>query len=110
MVKELDKKTTSSTDKSAEYFNVGAPLHAVRPSYIRRKADQELFDTVVSGQYAYVIAPGRTGKTSLIAATSARLQNNGYKIAVLDLAQMSIQYRLSICANDFHSTIWRISN
>ena len=48
-----------------------------------------LFETLVSGGYAHVIAPDRTGKSSLIAATSARLQNNGIKVAVIDLTQIS---------------------
>ncbi len=75
-------------DDTAEFFSVGAPLHAVRPGYVRRAADDALFETLVSGGYAHVIAPDRTGKSSLIAATSARLQNNGIMVAVIDLAQI----------------------
>ena len=89
MVGNSDKKNSPALDKTGEFFNVGAPLHAVRPGYIQRPADSLLFDTIVAGNYANVIAPGRTGKTSLIAATSARLQNNGFKVAVLDLGQIS---------------------
>ena len=59
------------------------------PGYVRRAADELLYQTLVSGGYAHVIAPDRTGKSSLIAATSARLQNNGVKVAVLDLAQIA---------------------
>jgi len=109
MAKEQDNKSASGPEKTVEYFNVGAPLHAVRPSYIHRKADQELFDTVVAGQYAYVIAPARTGKTSLIASTSARLQNNGYKIAVLDLAQISERDGASDAGRWYYSIAYRLS-
>ena len=76
-------------DATGEFFSVGAPLHAVRPGYVRRRADDELFDTLMSGGYAHVIAPDRSGKSSLVAATSARLQSNGIKVAVIDLAQIS---------------------
>ncbi len=81
--------STGSADDTGEFFSVGMPLHAVKPSYVRRPADDTLFETLVSGGYAHVIAPDRTGKSSLIAATSARLQNNGIKVAIIDLAQIS---------------------
>jgi len=81
--------STGSPDETGEFFSVGAPLHAVRPGYVRRLADNALFETLVSGGYAHVISPDRTGKSSLIAATSARLQANGIKVAVIDLAQIS---------------------
>jgi WD40 repeat protein len=109
MAEDSEKKSPQSADRTGEFFNVGAPLHAVRPGYVGRPADDLLFDTVVAGNNAHVIAPDRTGKTSLIASVSARLQNNGFKVAVLDLAQIgerdggndggrwyySIAYRLS---------------
>lgn len=79
---------TPSVDATGEFFSVSAPLHAVRPGYIRRAADDQLYEALVSGRFAHVIAPDRSGKTSLIAATSARLQNNGFKVAVLDLGQI----------------------
>lgn len=88
MTDRSDKRPQNDLDKTGEFFNVGAPLHAVRPGYIRRVADDTLFETVSAGHYAYVIAPDRTGKTSLIAATSARLQNNGFNVAIIDLAQI----------------------
>ena len=78
-------------DSTGEFFTVGAPLHAVRAGYIRRKADDLLYNTVISGRYAHVLAPDRSGKSSLIAATAARLENNGCKVAVLDLEQIGVR-------------------
>ncbi|MBT8103657.1 MAG: AAA-like domain-containing protein [Gammaproteobacteria bacterium] len=78
-------------DATGEFFSVGAPLHAVRAGYIRRNADDLLYETVISGRYAHVLAPDRSGKSSLIAATAARLENNGCKIAVLDLQQIGVR-------------------
>jgi len=78
-------------DATGEFFTVGAPLHAVRAGYVRRKADDLLYDAVVAGQFAHVLAPDRTGKSSLIAATAARLENNGCKVAILDLAQIGVR-------------------
>jgi len=75
-------------DATGEFFSVGTPLHAVRAGYVRRAADNVLYETIRSGRYAHVIAPDRSGKSSLIAATAARLENNGYKVAVLDFEQI----------------------
>ena len=85
MAEKPDNKLAAGGD---EFFNVGAPLHAVRPGYISRPADDLLYEAIIAGNYAYVIAPDRSGKSSLIASISARLQNNGIKVAVLNLAQI----------------------
>ena len=77
------------SDNTGEFFSVGSPLHAVRAGYIRRRADDLLYEAVVAGRFSHVIAPYRSGKSSLIAATSVRLENNGFHVAVLDLEQIS---------------------
>ena len=75
-------------DATGEFFSVGMPLHAVRAGYIRRRADDQLIEAVISGRFAHVVAPDRSGKSSLIAATAARLESNNCKVAILDLAQI----------------------
>ncbi len=84
-------KGRGKLDATGEFFSVGAPLHAVRAGYVKRRADDLLFETVVAGRYAHLIAPDRSGKSSLIAATAARLENNGCKVAVLDLEQIGVR-------------------
>lgn len=81
-------ESRDNTSATGEYFSVGTPLHAVRAGYIRRRADDQLFETVRAGNYAHVLAPERSGKSSLIAATAARLEAVGRKIAILDLEQI----------------------
>jgi WD40 repeat protein len=76
-------------DATGEFFSVGVPLHAVRAGYVRRDADRELLETLLGGGNAHVIAPARSGKTSLVAAVSAQLQSHGFRVAVIDLAQIS---------------------
>ena len=78
-------------DTGDEFFCVGAPLHAVRSGYVRREADDRLYETVIAGRYAHVLEPDRTGKSSLVAATAARLESNGCKIAILDLQQIGVR-------------------
>ncbi len=88
MADKQDRVSTATATGETEFFTVGPPLHAVRSGYIRRAADDLLFETVSAGHDAHVLAPARSGKTSLIAATSARLQNHGFNVAILDLAQI----------------------
>ncbi|MDH3748140.1 MAG: AAA-like domain-containing protein [Gammaproteobacteria bacterium] len=76
------------TDATGEFFSVGTPLHAVRAGYIRRRADDLLYEAAIAGRYAHIIAPDRSGKSSLIAATAARLEHNNVNVAVLDLEQI----------------------
>lgn len=86
---ETPENTKSAAANDNEFFSVGPPLHPVRGGYVRRRADDALYSTIVHGRYAHVIAPARTGKSSLIAATAAKLRNNGYKVATLDLTQIT---------------------
>ena len=78
----------ASSDATGEFFSVGVPLHAIRAGYVRRRADELLFNALISGRYAHVLAPDRSGKSSLVAATAARLESKGCKIAILDLEQI----------------------
>ena len=96
----MDSDVSVKTDDSAsgredvqpssgdDFFSVGTPLHAVKACYIKRRADDQLFEAVVAGRYAHVIAPARSGKSSLVAATAARLEANGFNVAILDLNQI----------------------
>ena len=88
---EMPSAERDRTDTTGEFFSVGAPLHAVRAGYVKRKADDLLFETVAGGRYAHVLAPDRSGKSSLIAATAARLEARGCKIAILDLVQIGVR-------------------
>jgi WD40 repeat protein len=95
-------------DATGEFFSVGQPLHAVRASYVRRRADDVLYDTIAGGRYAHVIAPDRSGKSSLIAATTARLEANGIKVAVLDLEQIGVRDGGSDAGRWYYSIAYRL--
>ena len=95
-------------DATGEFFSVGTPLHAVRAGYVRRGADDVLYETVVSGRYAHVIAPDRSGKSSLIAATAARLENNGIKVAILDLEQIGVRDAGTDAGRWYYSVAYRL--
>ena len=95
-------------DTTGEFFSVGSPLHAVRSGYVRRAADDILYETLVAGRYAHVLAPDRTGKSSLVAATAARLENHGFKVAVLDLEQIGDRDAGTDVGRWFYSVAYRL--
>lgn len=95
-------------DTTGEFFSVGSPLHAVRAGYVHRGADDVLYETVVAGRYAHIIAPDRSGKSSLVAAATARLENNGFKVAILDLEQIGVRDAGSDAARWYYSVAYRL--
>jgi hypothetical protein len=95
-------------DATGEFFSVGTPLHAVRAGYVRRGANNVLYETVVSGRYAHIIAPDRSGKSSLVAATAARLENNGFKVAILDLEQIGVRDAGTDAGRWYYSVAYRL--
>lgn len=101
-----DKPT--KLDATGEFFSVGTPLHAVRAGYIRRRADDLLYEAVIAGRYAHVIAPDRSGKSSLIASTLARLENNGFQVAVLDLEQIGDRDAGTDAGRWYYSVAYRL--
>ena len=95
-------------DATGEFFSVGTPLHAVRAGYVRRAADDVLYETIIAGRFAHVIAPDRSGKSSLIAATAARLENNGQKVAILDLEQIGVREAGGDAGRWYYSVAYRL--
>ena len=95
-------------DTTGEFFSVGTPLHAVRAGYVRRAADDVLYENLVAGRYAHIIAPDRSGKSSLIAATAARLENNGFKVATLDLEQIGVRDAGTDAGRWYYSVAYRL--
>jgi len=112
MTDNSDQKTPDTQrvrlDTTGEFFSVGTPLHAVRAGYVRRGADNVLYETIVSGRYAHIIAPDRSGKSSLVAATSARLENNGFKVAILDLEQIGARDAGADAGRWYYSVAYRL--
>jgi len=103
-----EKREKARGGRSGDFFSVGQPLNPLRGGYVRRRADDELYDIVVSGRYAHVIAPRNSGKSSLVAATAARLRNHGYKVATLDLSQIAERDGGSDAGRWYYSIAYRL--
>jgi len=102
------RKDKSRAESGGEFFSVGPPLHAVRAGYVRRRADDLLFDAILAGRYAHVIAPCRSGKSSLVAATAARLEAKGFNVAILDLGQIGERDAGTDAGRWYYSVAYRI--
>ncbi|MBN1480813.1 SUMF1/EgtB/PvdO family nonheme iron enzyme [candidate division KSB1 bacterium] len=74
-----------------EFFVAGGTMSPDAPSYIERKADQELYDHIKKGDYCYILTPRQMGKSSLVARTAKRLMDEGIQTSYIDLTHIGGQ-------------------
>ena len=67
------------------FFISGGTLPPNASSYVERQADRDLMDCLRQGEYGYVLNTRQMGKSSLMVRTAARLREDGYSVAILDL-------------------------
>ena len=67
------------------FFVTGGTLRPDAPCYVERRADTELYDGLLQGQFCYVLTSRQMGKSSLMVRTVGRLRTEGYAVAVMDL-------------------------
>jgi len=78
-------------DRSAPIFQpsgfyiTGGTLRGDAPSYVIRRADGEIYESLSQGQFCYVLTSRQMGKSSLMIRTATRLCENGIGVVVLDL-------------------------
>lgn len=73
-----------STAESAFYVT-GGTLRPDAPSYVERRADRDLLDGLLQGEFCYVLTSRQMGKSSLMVRTTKRLRDKGIHVAILDL-------------------------
>ncbi|MBN1217283.1 MAG: AAA-like domain-containing protein [Anaerolineae bacterium] len=72
----------------SDFFVAGGTLAPNVPSYVKRPADEELFELALHGQFCYVLTTRQMGKSSLMIRTARRLQDQGVQTAIIDLTEM----------------------
>lgn len=84
----VQKVRRPHTRINSEFFVAGGTLSPNVPSYVKRDADDELFNLGLSGQFCYVLTTRQMGKSSLMIRTARRLQAEGVQTAIIDLTEM----------------------
>ena len=73
------------TGSPSPFYNPNGTIPEDSPSYIKRKADDEIFALLSAGAYCHVLTTRQVGKSSLIRRTSLRLEEAGVRVVELDL-------------------------
>src|SRR5947199_4667306 len=72
-------------DTRSPFFVTGGTLRPDAPSYVGRRADEELRRALAQGEFCYVLTARQMGKSSLMVRTAQRLREEGARVAVLDV-------------------------
>lgn len=69
-------------------YQVGGSLKLNSPSYVTRRADIELYNAIVAGEFCYVFNARQMGKSSLRVKTQHQLKQVGIRSASLDMTSI----------------------
>src|SRR5882724_12012986 len=67
------------------FYFTGGTLRPDAASYVERKADKELLDRLLKGEFCYVLTSRQMGKSSLMVRTAMKLREQGVRVIALDL-------------------------
>src|SRR2546428_5914319 len=80
---DQDRNMSSSTNS---FYVTGGTLRLDAPSYVERQADRDLFESLLQGEFCYVLTSRQMGKSSLMVRTANKLRSQGAHVIALDLS------------------------
>jgi hypothetical protein len=93
---------------NSDFYVVGGTLRADAPSYIERKADRELYEHILKGDFCCVLTPRQMGKSSLMIRTADRLKKEGIRTAIIDLTQIGTEREKTSADKWYYGIAYRI--
>ena len=73
---------------NSSLYQIGGSLQLDDPTYVTRKADDELYNGLVSGDFCYVLNCRQMGKSSLRVKTTDRLKKEGITCVVVQMTSI----------------------
>ncbi|PHX54544.1 hypothetical protein CP500_015600 [Tychonema bourrellyi FEM_GT703] len=70
------------------YYQVGGSLTNNAPNYVKRQADDDLYNGLKAGEFCYVLNSRQMGKSSLQVRTIQRLRSDGIACAAIDISEI----------------------
>jgi hypothetical protein len=88
---ELESNTQKDIQEELETipnieYQLGGTLRPDSTTYIKRKADDQLYEAIKAGEFCLVSAPRYTGKTSLIVRVTERLRSENFACGWVDFS------------------------
>ena len=80
---------TNQTTRGDYVYKAEGALPLDAPTYVKRKADDELYAALLEGRYCYVLNTRQMGKSSLCVRTMARLREDGVVCGTVDLSNVA---------------------
>src|SRR5882724_3256850 len=68
------------------FYVTGGTLRLDALSYVERQADRDLFESLLQGEFCYVLTSRQMGKSSLMVRTANKLRSQGAHVIALDLS------------------------
>jgi ABC-type uncharacterized transport system ATPase component len=78
------------------------------PQLYRKKADRELYEHILKGDFCCVLTPRQMGKSSLMTRTADRLKKEGIRTAIIDLTQIGTEKEKTSADKWYYGIAYRI--